>query len=191
MSIMIQRRTLLSALPFAFLSACARAQPVASGGADMAMPTGETLASLTGGAGKVAWLSLTGTVRLTRANANVRPAKLLRAIMMSAQGTSARIFDVWQIDNTPARAAASTTNATGDTQAGPNDAGTDSVWLNRSFAHPALDRPVEFSRLSTANARVMAIDATQIWLLEGGALAATTPQLDAQSLAAFNAWRAA
>jgi hypothetical protein len=186
---MIQRRTLLSALPFVFMSACARAQPTASGGADMTAPSGDTLASLTGGVGKVAWLTLSGTVRLTRANANVRPAKLMRAIMMTADEASARVFDVWQIGTMPALAAPSVTRATSDAQAGPNDMGSDSLWLNRSFAHPALVSPIEASRLSPSNARVMAIDATQIWLLEGQVT--PTPQLDAQALAAFNAWRAA
>jgi hypothetical protein len=183
---MIQRRTLLSAIPFAFISACARAQPAAASGADMTAPSPTSFASLTGGAGKIGWLSFSGTVRRTRGNSDVRPAKLLRAVKLGNDGR-ARLFDVWQIEGGAAVAAPSPTLGSANTQAGPNDMGTDSLWLNRNFTHPALNRPVESSRLAPSAARVMAIDATQIWLLEGGILT-TAPQLEEPARAAFEAW---
>jgi hypothetical protein len=188
MNNMIKRRTLLSALPLAFISACARAQPAATSATTMTAPAGDMLAALTGGAGRIAWLSLTGTVRESRANANVRPAKLLRALM--ADGGGARIFDIWQMGSEPAIAAASQAGTASNWQVGPNDGGVESLWLNRAFAHPALDLPIEASRLSATAARVLAIDATQIWLLEGGLLPAA-PALDGPALAAFTTWRAA
>jgi hypothetical protein len=188
---MIQRRTLLSALPVLLAAACARAQatpqPAAKAG-DMTGMGGATLTELTGGPGKVAWLILTGTVRLSAANANVRPAGLKRAIMLGRDGTSARIFDIWKIGDQAAIAGPSVTRGRSESEAGPNDAGTDGVWLSRSFSHPALQAPIEQSRLSRAGARVMAIDATQIWLVEGG-LAPTAPILTGAVSAAFEAWR--
>jgi hypothetical protein len=189
-NIMIQRRTLLTALSLAFVSACARAQgnqkPAAQ--TDMSGMSPQALGELTGGAGKVVWLALVGTVRLTVANANVRPATLKRAIMMSADGLSARLFDVWQIQGAPSIAAPSQTRLAGQSINGLNDAGVTSVWLNRSFTHPALQAPIETSRLAPADARAIVIDATQIWLLEGG-IAATTPALSSPDIAAFEAWR--
>lgn len=189
---MIKRRTLLSALPFLFAAACARANasqtPAAKTG-DMSGMSGDTLAQLTGGVGKIAWLSLAGTVRLTADNANVRAATLKRAIMLGADGTTARIFDIWQIGNETAIVGPSVTGGTGQSEAGPNDAGTDSVWLVRSFAHPAFHAPIETSRLASTGARVIAIDATQIWAVEGGVVA-TAPALTGAALAAFDAWRA-
>jgi hypothetical protein len=192
MSDMIKRRTLLSAFPFMFAAACARAQasqqPLANAG-DMSGVGGGTLVELTGGVGKVVWLTFAGIVRLTAANANVRPATLKRAIMLGADGTSARIFDIWQIGELAPVAASSVSQGTGQSETGPNDAGIDSVWLSRSFMHAALLAPVENSRLSRTGARVMAIDATQIWLVEGG-IATTAPTLTGATLAAFDAWRA-
>jgi hypothetical protein len=192
MSDMIQRRTLLSALPFILAAACARAQgspqPDVQAG-DMSGMSGQTKTDLTGGVGKVAWLAMAGTVRLTAGNANVRPATLKRAIKLNADGTSARLFDIWQIAGFPASAGASLTLGAGQSDTGPNDAGTDSVWIDRSFTHAAMQRPVELSRLSREGARVMAIDATQIWLVEGG-IAATAPVLNGADLAAFEAWQA-
>lgn len=191
MSDMIKRRTLLSALPFMFAAACARAQPSqtpATNAGDMTGMSGQTLTELTGGAGKIAWLVMTGTVRLSAANANVRPATLQRAIMLNGDGRSAHLFDIWQIGTDAAVVGASVTTGAGQSQTGPNDAGTDSVWIDRSFAHTALQSPIEVSRLSRVRARVMAIDATQIWLVEGG-IAGTAPVLSGTDLAAFEAWR--
>jgi hypothetical protein len=192
MTNMIQRRALLSAFPVLFAAACARAQatpqPAAKAG-DMTGMSGATLVELTGGPGQVAWLTMTGTVRLTAENANVRPASLKRAIMLSRDGTSARIFDVWQIGDQAAVAGPSVTKGTSRSETGPNDNGTDSVWLNRSFTHAALQAPIETSRLSRTGARVIAVDATQIWLVEGG-VDANVPALMGPILAAFDAWRA-
>jgi hypothetical protein len=190
---MIQRRTLLSALPFVFISACARAQPSAPPSApppNTIMTSNGVLSEMIGGAGKVAWFSFAGTVRLSSDNADVRPATLLRAITVATDSASMRMFDIWQIAGSPALAADSQTAGTGVADDSLNDAGANGVWLMRSFAHPALDRPIESSRLSPVNARVMAIDATQIWLLEG-ALTQTAPALSAQAQAAFAAWRSA
>jgi hypothetical protein len=193
MRVMIQRRTLISALPFAFLAACARAQsvPAALPKADMTGMPDSAILELTGGPGKVVWFNLTGTVRLIAGNANVRPATLMRAIATSAQGGSARVFDIWRVDGSQPIAAASVTQiASADMPAyGANDAGTQSVWLNRSFVHPALNRPIETSRMATVGARVIAIDATQIWLLEGG-VTATQQALTGPTLAAYTAWMA-
>jgi hypothetical protein len=188
---MIQRRTLLAAFPLALVSACARAQPTSNQAlptADMAGMAGQTLADLTGGPGKVAWLSLTGTVRLTAGNGDVRPATLKRAIAMStgADGkASAKIFDIWQIAALPAMAAPS---ATLTTQMLADEEGA--IWLARSFTHLALNKPIESSRLSRTNARVIAIDATQIWLLDG-AVTSEPQALSGEALNAFEAWRAA
>jgi hypothetical protein len=191
MSGMIQRRTLLSALPF--LAACARAQsaPAAISKADMTGMPDDAVSQLTGGPGKVVWFNFTGTVRLKADNANVRPATLLRAIATSAQGSTARVFDIWQIARGQPIAAPSVTQlASTDMPAyAANDAGTQSVWLNRSFVHPALNRPIETSRMATVGARVIAIDATQIWLLEGG-VTATQQALTGPTLAAYTAWMA-
>ena len=192
MTIMIQRRTLLSALPFVFAAACARAQgtpqPVVKP-ADMTGMSEQTLSDLTGGVGKVVWLDLSGTVRLIAANANARPATLKRAIMLGADGTSARIFDVWQDAAAAPVSAPSLTRTRGQSATGPNEAGMQSVWLSRAFVHPALTDPIELSRLSTIGARVMAIDATQIWLVEGGIGAA--PSLTTTARVSFDAWQSA
>jgi hypothetical protein len=192
---MIKRRTLLSALPLglfpAVLTACARAQPVEAGlskGADMAGMAGEALTALTDGAGGLAWLKLAGTVRLSVANANVRPATLYRAVMAAGDGTSARIFDVWQIADLPPIAAPSITRGSGSASVALNDAGIESLWVDRAFTHTALQNPIELSRLARERARVIAIDATQIWLLEGNV--APAPTLSSASAAAFDAWRA-
>jgi hypothetical protein len=191
MRIMIQRRTLLSALPFAFLAACARAQsaPAALPKADMTGMPDNTILELTGGPGKVVWFNLTGTVRLIAGNANVRPATLLRAIATSAQGGTARVFDIWRIEGAqPIFGPSVTQLANADMPAyAANDAGSQSVWLNRSFIHPALDRPIETSRMSPNGARVMAIDASQIWLLEGG-VSIAQQALTGPALAAFTTW---
>jgi hypothetical protein len=193
MTSMIKRRTLLSALSIAFVGACARAKagiqaPTNTG--DLTGMTGQTLSDLIGGPGKVAWLSLSGTVRLTAGNANVRPATLQRAMMLSADGASARLFDVWQVTGEAAIAAPSATSGAGRAEIGPNDAGVESVWLSRSFGHGAHQLPIEHSRVAREGARVMAIDATQIWVLEGG-VAAAVPALTGAALSAFEAWRAA
>lgn len=189
---MIQRRTLLSALPFAFVAACARAQasqqPSESAPADMSGMAGEALADLVGGTGRVAWLTLSGTVRLTTANANARDATLHRALMLTADGTAARVFDVWQIAGGPALAGPSVTSGEGRSKIAPNDSGVASVWLKRSFTHSALQTPIENSRLARESARVMAIDATQIWLLDG-AIAPSAPALTGANLTAFETWR--
>lgn len=148
------------------------------------------LSEMIGETGKVAWFSFAGTVRLSSGNADVRPATLLRAITMATDSASVRMFDVWQITGSPVLAADSQTLGIGAADDGPNDTGTNGLWLTRSFAHPALDRPIEVSRLTREGARVMAIDATQIWLLEG-ALTQTAPTLSAQAQAAFTAWREA
>jgi hypothetical protein len=191
---MIQRRTLLSALPLAFLAACARAQSAPAAALPKADVTGmpdNAILELTGGPGKVAWFNLTGTVRLIAGNANVRAASLMRAIATSAQGGSARVFDIWQIAGGQPVAAASLTQLVNPDMPAyaANDAGTQSVWLNRSFTHPALNRPIETSRMASARARVIALDATQIWLLEGG-VTATRQVLTGPTLAAFTAWMA-
>jgi hypothetical protein len=189
---MIQRRTLLSALPFAFLAACTRAeagrQPSQPTSADMTGMTGEALVDLVGGVGKVAWLTLAGTVRLKAGNDNVRQATLHRALTLTDNGSAARVFDVWQIAGGPALAGPSVTSGTGRSEIGSNDLGVASVWLKRHFSHSALQTPIESSRLAREDARVMAIDATQIWLLEGGA-APNAPALTGADLAAFEAWR--
>jgi hypothetical protein len=189
---MIQRRALLFALPFTILAGCGRARagqdPAATAG-DMSGVSGQTLNELIGGVGKVAWLSLAGTVRLSAGNANVRPAKLTRAMRLSADGSSARLFDIWQIGDGQVIAGPSITIGAGQSETGPNDSGTQSVWLNRSFTHTAFKNPIEFSRLSPKGARVVAIDATQIWLVEGG-LMASAPTLASDALAAYKAWQA-
>ncbi len=190
---MIKRRTLLAALPLLFASACARAQGSQQSSAktsDMPAMSGQALSELTGGAGKIVWLALVGTVRLSAGNANVRPATLKRALKLNSDGTSAQLFDIWQIGAEAAVTGPSVTSGASQSATGPNDAGVDSVWLDRAFSHTALRAPIEISRLSRANARVIAIDATQIWLLEGG-LSANSPALTGADLAAFDAWRVA
>lgn len=188
---MMKRRTLLSALPFVFAAACARAQGSRQASAttsDMSGMSGDTLSALTGGLGKVVWLAFAGTVRLTVANANARPASLQRAIMLGPDGTSARVFDIWQVGDAVPVAGPSLTRGIARSETGPNDAGTASVWLTRSFTHPALQAPIENSRLARDGSRVIAIDATQIWVVEGG-IAAAAPVLTGAALTAFDAWR--
>lgn len=187
---MIKRRTLLSALPLLFASACARAQPTASGqNAAITAPSSTALTALIARPGDIAWLSFTGTVRLKEGNADVRPATLLRAMTVKEGTNAARYFDIWQIAGTPAIAAPTLLRGAGTMKSQQSDAGTEALWLEQSFAHPAFDRPVEYSLLAPTNARVMAIDATQIWLLDG-ALLRTPPALSGEAQAAFTAWRA-
>ena len=192
----MKRRALLTIFPFVFMAACARTQPVgaqAGVASDLTGMAGQNLRNLTGGIGQVVWLDLTGHVRLSVGNAFVRPATLQRAIMMSADGSSARIFDVWQIAGAAPLAGPSTSVASGrsDTQAiqTANEAGATGLRLNRAFSHAAFNNPIESSRLSRLGARVLAIDATQIWLVEGGV--GVAPALAGENLAAFEAWRSA
>ena len=196
----MKRRALLITFPFVILAACARVQPVGSQAgvaSDLTGMAGQNLRDLTGGVGQIVWLSLTGYVRLIAGNTDVRPATLQRAIMMGADGSSARIFDVWQIVGSAPLAGPSTSVAFGrsGTKSSQtsnetfNEDGATGLWLNRNFTHAAFNNPIESSRLSRLGARVLAIDATQIWLVEGGV--GTAPALVDENLAAFEAWRSA
>ena len=197
---MIKRRALLITFPFVILAACARTQPIGAQtgvASDLTGMAGQNLRDLTGGVGQIVWLNLTGHVRLSVGNANVRPATLQRAIMMGADGSTARIFDVWQIAGSAPLAGPSTSVATGrsgtkssqTSKEGSNEDGATGLWLNRTFTHAAFNNPIESSRLSRLGARVLAIDATQIWLVEGGV--GTAPALVGENLATFEAWRSA
>jgi hypothetical protein len=190
MIVMMKRRTLLTALPFAFLAACSRAQAGQQSGAPASDISKQALLDLTGGVGKIVWLSLAGTVRLTAGNADVRSASLYRAVRLGADGISVRLFDVWQVTGDAVVAGPSIASDDSGAETTANDAGVDSFWLSRSFTLAGLQAPFEHSRLSREGARVIAIDATQIWLLEGG-IAATPPPLADAMLVAFEAWKAA
>ena len=196
----MKRRALLTIFPFVFIAACARTQPIgaqAGVASDLTGMAGQNLRDLTGGGRQIVWLSLAGHVRLSAGNTDVRSATLQRAIMMSADRSSARIFDVWQIAGAAPLAGPSTSVASGrsDTKSNQtsNEAsiedGATGLWLNRTFSHAAFNNPIESSRLSRVAARVLAIDATQIWLVDGGV--GVAPALAGENLAAFEAWRSA
>ncbi|MEN9855017.1 MAG: hypothetical protein RL186_679 [Pseudomonadota bacterium] len=179
---MIQRRTLLTALSLsllpAFMSACARAQPSPAATATGPLLTGDDA---------IVWLRLSGTVRQSLANAAPRKANLLRAIGGNADTKTLRVFDIWQVEGGPEIAAASPNMGPLNLTSAPNDLGSPSLWLERTFTHPALTRPLEFSRLSTTTARILILDPTQIWLLEGSTI--QDPSLSPASQAAFEGWR--
>jgi hypothetical protein len=192
---MIKRRTLLSALPLGilspFLAACAQAQPAGSlpAQAQASIPmSAQVLAFLGGAPGGVVWLKFTGSVRLIAGNDNPREATLYRAVAATKDTTASHFFDIWQIGTDPISAAASLTSGQADTVLEGNDLGAKGIALTRAFTHPALERPYEFSRLVGTNARVMVIDQTQIWLLDGGI--SPSPSLNGATQAAFAAWRA-
>jgi hypothetical protein len=194
MTNMIKRRTLLSVLPFAFLSpilaACARAQPVGSPATPtpVASPMSAQLLAFFGATPRdIVWLKFTGSVRLIANDANPRPATLLRALGATKDGTATQFFDLWQIGNEPAQAGPSATRGQAQTVLEANDLGTQGIALERALSHAALNNPYEFSRLAPQNGRIMVIDRTQIWLLDGGI--STPPPMDAVSSAAFAAWR--
>jgi hypothetical protein len=193
---MIKRRTLLSALPLGILSpllaACARAQPIASvptqAPAESPM-SAQVLAFFGATPRDIVWLKFTGSVRLVADNANPRPATLLRALGASKDGTATRFFDVWQTEGEPVKAGPSDTRGQAETVLEANDLGTQGIALARAFAHPAFDKPYEFTRLTPQNGRILAIDNSQIWLLDGGISA--PPPLDSALQTTFAAWRAA
>jgi hypothetical protein len=187
---MIQRRTLLSALPIAVLAACGRpqaTQAAARAEPDMSGLPAQSLTTLLGGDAGVTWLTARGTVRQLATNAQVRPASLQRAIAVSPDGKSARFFDVWQIGNEAPQFGAVQKRGDSESQIAPNDLGENSLWLQRGFFHPAFQSPLEVSRLARKAARVMVLDTSQIWLVEGDI--GPMPSLRETIRAPLEAWR--
>lgn len=190
---MIKRRSILTILPAAVLAACARVQAEQSAPQAQAQSQPRSaLMALISATDQTAWLVLTGTVRLRAGNSDVRSATLHRAVRAGRDGGTVRYFDVWKSEGAQgiigsAISGPSLTRTDMRSQDGPNDAGIDGFWLNRTFTHQALLNPVECSRLARSNARVMAIDATQIWLVEGGV--GSAPELSMEARAQFNAWQ--
>ncbi len=184
----MKKRTFLTALPFFMAAACARAKAGhAEASSDLNGMPQASLAELLNNSGAVAWYKFEGSVRLIAGNANDRSASLHRAIAANEGGRSVRVFDVWQVEGVVLSASASVTIIDQGSSSDPNDAGTNGIWFNRTFTNSAMRNPSERSRLSRTSARVMVIDATQIWLVEGGL--STAPGLNGVALAAFEAWR--
>jgi hypothetical protein len=185
---MMNKRSFLAALPLFFAAACARAQTGQSPlSADLSNMPPQSLNELAGANSGLAWFKFEGTARLSANNENVRPVVLHRAIATGTDGRSARIFDIWQVGDLAPSAGASVTANDFGSNAEPNDAGHSSIWLDRAFSHPALQKPIELSRMSATLARVMVIDADEIWLVEGGLAAA--PNMNPTAVAAFQTWR--
>ncbi len=177
---MMKRRTLIFALPFAFLSACAKAKtPAAAGDLGGVSTTG--LAPLFAVGEDVIWLRLAGTVRTSNDLADVRPAQLYRAI---AKQPSAKMFDIWQIGSEAPVSGPSRTMTLRTTQLD-----LEGLWLEREFTHQAIKAGVESSRLAKEQANVIALHGAQIWVLNGGI--AKPPRLDDAQQALFNQWRTA
>lgn len=192
---MMKRRTFLSALPLGFLSpflaACAQAQPTSGGTGNQAAAatamSGQVHSFLGVAAGAVVWLKLTGTVRLVAGNANPRPATLWRAVTSMREGEGTRFFDLWQEGQTALLADNSSSRGPAITTVEANDLGVNGIALSRALAHPAFVDGTEFSRLSPQSSRVLVIDKTQIWLLDGAI--GDPPAMDSATQAKFNAWK--
>ena len=188
---MMKRRTLVFALPFAFLSACAKAKtPAASG--DLGGVSTSGLEPLFSAGEDVVWLGLVGTVRTSNDLADVRAAQLFRAIAMPAGAANAveapqagaKMFDIWQIGSEAPVSGPSRTTALRTTLLN-----SEGLWLEREFTHPAIKAGVESSRLAKEQANMIALNGTQIWVLNGGI--SKPPRLDNAQQALFNQWRAA
>lgn len=180
---MIQRRTLLLAAPFALLSACSKAEAVASS-SDLGSAASTEVTNLTPKVNEVVWLQLKGTVRTSEALADVRAGTLHRALVRRATNAGAsetKFFDVWQSAGQPAVVGPSSTRQLRQLEDGPSG-----FWLEREFTHPALTKGVESSRLARSAARVLALSGKRVWLLAGGI--GTAPSLTADQTAQFNAW---
>ena len=188
---MMKRRTLVFALPFALLSACAKAKTPAAAG-DLGGVTASGLAPLFAAGEDVVWLGLVGTVRTSNALADVRSAQLYRAIAMPAGAAKAdempqagaKMFDIWQIGSEAPVSGPSRTTAMRTTQLD-----SEGLWLEREFTHPAIETGVESSRLAKEQANVIALHGAQIWVLNGGM--SKPPRLDNAQQTLFNQWRAA
>ena len=177
---MMKRRALVFALPFAFLSACAKAKtPAASG--DLGGVSTSALTPLFSAGEDVVWLHFAGTMRTSNELADVRPAQLYRAIAMQA---GVKMFDIWQIGSEAPVSGPSTTTTLRTTLVDP--AG---LWLEREFTHPAIKTGVESTRLAKEQANVIALHGAQIWVLNGGI--SKPPRLDDAQQALFNQWRTA
>lgn len=180
---MIQRRTLLLSAPFALLSACSKAEAVATN-SDLGTAASPAVTALAPRANEVVWLQFKGTVRTSEALADVRAATLHRAVIRRAansEGGETKFFDIWQSAGQPAVAGPSATRKLRSLQDGANG-----FWLEREFTHPALVKGVESSRLARTGAALLALSGKQVWLLAGGVAAA--PTLTADKTAQFNAW---
>ncbi len=180
---MIQRRTLLLSAPFAFLSACSKAEAVATT-SDLGTAASPAVTALAPRADEVVWLQFKGTVRTSEALADVRAATLHRAVVRRAansEGGETKFFDLWQSAGQPAVAGPSATRKLRLLQDGTNG-----FWLEREFTHPALVKGVESSRLARAGASVLALNGKQVWLLTGSV--GSAPALTVDQTAQFNAW---
>jgi hypothetical protein len=182
---MIQRRTLLLSAPFAFLSACSKAEAVTNT-SDLGAAASPAVTALAPRANEVVWLQFKGMVRTSEALADVRAATLHRAVIRRAansEGGETKFFDLWQSAGQPAVAGPSATRKLRSLQDGANG-----FWLEREFTHPALVKGVESSRLARAGASVLALSGKQVWLLTGSV--GTAPVLTAEQATQFNAWLA-
>ncbi|WP_395779110.1 hypothetical protein [Aquidulcibacter sp.] len=180
---MIQRRTLLLSAPFALLSACSKAEAV-SPTSDLGAAASPAVTGLAPRANEVVWLQLKGTVRTSEALVDVRQAILHRALVRRETGGGAsetKFFDLWKSAGQPAVAGASSTRQLRQLQDGTNG-----LWLEREFTHPALVKGVESSRLARSGANVLALNGKQIWLLAGGL--GSAPTLTADQAAQLNVW---
>ncbi|MFM1977100.1 MAG: hypothetical protein RL145_1946 [Pseudomonadota bacterium] len=180
---MIQRRTLLLSAPFALLSACSKAEAVATN-SDLGAAASPAVTALAPKANEVVWFQFKGTVRTSEALADVRAATLHRAMVRraaSSEGGETKFFDLWQSAGQPAVVGPSATRKLRSLQDGANG-----FWLEREFTHAALAKGVESSRLARAGAAVLALSGKQVWLLTGGVGA--EPTLTTDQSTQFNAW---
>jgi hypothetical protein len=173
-----------------FAAACGRASAEQGSGEPAAL-TRESertgLNALVGSVGVPRWVRLTGSVRDTLGNANPRDAVLDRAILLDTAGSAPRFFDQWSVAGAVVSAAPSVSVGQPEITDAPLSATQQSVWLERAVSYPGLVKPIEVL-LAQEKIRVMMIDATQIWLVDGG-LASAAPALSAQARTAFDAWR--
>ncbi|WP_284359265.1 hypothetical protein [Candidatus Phycosocius spiralis] len=185
----MKRRTLVFALPFALLSACAKAKtPAASG--DLGGVSTSALAPLFSAGEDVVWLRLEGCVRTSNDLAVVRPAQLYRAIALPAKGVEpvelpqlgVKIFDIWQIGSQYPKSGPSRTLVLRTKRLDPSG-----MWLEREFTHLGVENGVESSRLAKNQANIIAISDRYIWILSGGIT--PPPRLDDRQQDVFNQWR--
>ena len=182
---MIQRRTLLLSAPFAFLSACTKAEAVTTD-SDLGTSASSAVSALAPKANEVVWLEFKGRVRTSGALADVRPATLKRAVVrrsVNSPGGETNFFDLWQTAGEPAVIGPSATRQLRLLQDGANG-----LWLEREFTHPALAKGVESSRIARAGAHILALNGKQTWLLSGGV--STAPALTGDQTTQLNAWLA-
>jgi hypothetical protein len=191
-TMMINRRTLfLSGFPILGLAAaCTPARAPAAQNTPSTRPAQSPppgLAGLASTDGQPVWMLFEGRVRKSLDNSDPRPVILNRAVTIGLPNQPPRFFDQWIVDGRPYVAGPSQSTEPATFAEGINDLGDVGVWVERRFSLDRFEKPVEFSRLATQSARMMIIDANEVWLVDGG-VTNTPPTLAPAEKAAFDAW---